>query len=284
MTPKRILILVVIGIIAISLIGVSVFPLITASNQQQTPNQSATVNEQQQDLQGQISAYEELLEENPENEQALQGLLEARLQQGNIQEAIEPLQKLAELHPEETAYQILLAQAKQQTGDLEESAQAYRSILEEQPGEIRALQGLVTLLLQQEQPQAAIGQLQETLELAKQEDTDIDQVEVKLLLAQVYSGMENFDDAIALYEEVAQQNPGDFRPILGQALVFEQQEKNQQAKRLYEKAFDLAPADIKDQIPQMTSLLDEENSASGQEPSSSTEEDMPNLPLEESEE
>jgi len=283
----KIWVVVVIAIIVIALVGGPILLFFTAGNNENSvanQQQQVTNQQQQQDLQEKINGYQAVLENNPENKDALEGLLQAQLQKGNLEGAIEPLEKLAKIYPEQTAYRILLAQAKQQTGDLDGSAQAYRKVLDDNPGDIRALQGLVTLLLQQEQPQAAVGQLKETLELAKQEDRDINEVEVKLLLAQVYSGMEEFDDAIALYEELTEQNPGDFRPILGKALVLEKQGNDNKATSLYKQALDLAPADVKDQIPQITPLLKGENSSKSSQSESNPPKEMPNLPLEEGEE
>lgn len=258
-------ILVVIGIIVVAFIGVSVLPFLNGIGSQQQASNSASssssTQQQQQDLAEQAKGYEAVLEKEPENENALQGLIEVRIKQGNIEAALSPLEKLAELNPDEEAYRILLAQAKQQTGDLEGAGKAYRQILDEQPGNTRALQGFVDLRLQQDRPEAAIGELQDTLEFAKNSDTEIDITAVKLLLAQVYGRTEKFEGAIALYQEVAENNPNDFRPILGQALVQQQQGNKTAAKPLYEKAFELAPPQFKDQIKQMTPLLTDENAS-----------------------
>jgi tetratricopeptide (TPR) repeat protein len=258
-------ILVVIGIIVVAFVGVSVLPFLNSrGNQQQAGNPSPTSQQpqsqqQQEDLASQARGYEAVLEKEPENENALQGLIEVRIKQGDIEGALPPLEKLADLNPDQEAYRILLAQAKQQVGDLEGAAQAYRQILDQQPANARALQGLVNLLLQQDRPEAAIGELEDTLEFAKTSDTEVDTTGVKLLLAQVYGRTERFDGAIALYKEVAKNNPDDFRPVLGQALVQQRQGNEEAAQPLYEKAFNLAPPQFKDQIKQMTPLLTDEN-------------------------
>lgn len=277
-------ILVVIGIIVAAFIGVSVLPFLNSvGNQQQANNpasSSPSTEQQQQDLAEQARGYEAVLEKEPENESALQGLIEVRIKQGKIEAALPPLEKLADLNPDEDAYRILLAQAKQQVGELEGASNAYRQVLDEQPGNPRALQGLVDLLLQQDRPEAAIGELKDTLELAKNSDTEIDTTAVKLLLAQVYGRTEKFEGAIALYQEVAENNPNDFRPILGQALVQQQQGNKEAAKPLYQKAFDLAPAQFKDQIKQMTPLLTDENTSQPKQSDqqSKTEENLEEIP------
>ncbi len=168
-----------------------------------------------------------------------------------------PLEKLASLNPETTEYGILLAQAKERTGDREGAAQAYRSILASKPGEIKALQGLVNLLLVQQRPEAAIGLLQDTLKAAPAANLakpgSVDTTSVQLILGQVYAVQKRYEEAIAIYDESAKANPKDFRPTLAKAIVFKEQGKKDEAKTLFAQATELAPANYKDQINQLAS-------------------------------
>lgn len=255
---KKTWVLVVIGFVVVAFVGVSVLPFLANRGGEPQANNPQT-EQQQEELADQARGYEAVLEREPENENALQGLLEIRLQQGDVQGAISPLEQLADLNPDQDAYRILLAQAKQQTGDVEGAATAYRTILDEQPGDTRALQGLVDLFLQEGRPEAAIGELEETLELAENNEIEVDTTSIQLLLAQVYARTDDFDDAIALYKKLSKEDPNDFRPILGQALVKQEQGNDEAAKPLYEEAFSLAPAEYKDQIKGMTPLLNDEN-------------------------
>ena len=268
---KKTWILVVLGLIVIAFVGVSILPFLANRDQPQQATNGAN-QQQQEELADQARGYEAVLEREPDNENALQGLLEIRLQQGDVEGAIAPLEQLADLNPEQEAYRILLAQAKQETGDVEGAASAYRYILDEQPGDPRALQGLVDLYLQKDRPEAAIGELEETLELAENNEIDVDTTSIRLLLAQVYARMDDFDRAIALYQELAEADPSDFRPVLGQALVKQEQGDEEAAKPLYEEAFALAPAEYKDQIKEMTPLLDDENA---ELPEQAPESDLP---------
>jgi len=272
-SKRKTWIIVVLGIVVVAFLSISVLPFFnTQANQQQANRNDAASSpntpqsqQQQQNLADQARGYEAVLEKEPENESALQGLIQVRIQQGDIEGALVPLEKLADLNPEQEGYRILLAQAKQQIGDLEGASDAYRKILDDKPGNLRALQGVVDLMLQQDRPETAITELKDTLAVAETPDQDIDTTGVKLLLAQVYGRTEKYEGAIALYKEVADENPGDFRPVLGQALVQQRQGNDEVAKPLYEKAFNLAPPEFKDQIKQMTPLLTDENAAQPEE-------------------
>lgn len=268
---RRGLITVVVVLSLIAFLGFSLVPILDSilkASQVQgrstpTPTQTAQSGDKQSELlQAQAKGYELVLQREPDNVTALRGLLQVRLELigqgvGDIKDAIAPLEKLASLNPETTEYGILLAQAKERTGDREGAAQAYRSILASKPGEIKALQGLVNLLLVQQRPEAAIGLLQDTLKaapaanLAKPESVDV--TSVQLILGQVYAVQKRFEEAIAIYDESAKANPKDFRPTLGKAIVFKEQGKKDEAKTLFAKATELAPPNYKDQINQLAS-------------------------------
>lgn len=268
---RRGLITVVVVLSLIAFLGFSLVPILNSilqasqaqSRSTPTPTQTAQSGEKQSELlQAQARGYELVLQREPDNVTALRGLLQVRLELigqgvGDIKDAIAPLEKLASLNPETTEYGILLAQAKERTGDREGAAQAYRSILASRPGEIKALQGLVNLLLVQQRPEAAIGLLQDTLKaapaanLAKPESVDV--TSVQLILGQVYAVQKRYEEAIAIYDESAKANPKDFRPTLGKAIVLKEQGKTDESKTLFDRATELAPPNYKDQINQLAS-------------------------------
>ena len=169
---NRWFIVLVLSIAFISFAGLSFAPAIQAILQNQgdadstangtTPAPEAVANEVATRARG----YELVLEREPNNQTALRGLIDARIQLGDIEGVIDPVQKLVELNPGQTEYAVLLAQAQQQVGDVEGAAQTFRTVLSERPGDMNALRGLVTLLTGQDRPHAAIGLIQDTLQTA----------------------------------------------------------------------------------------------------------------------
>lgn len=218
------------------------------------PTQNAT-DSLQNDLEAQARGYELVLEREPNNETALRGLLQARVQLGDLEGAIAPLEQLVELHPERPEYAVLLGQAKQELGDREGAAQVYRDILSSRPGDMNALRGLVALLLQEERPEAAIGLLEDTLKTANDvnqvQPNSVDVVSVQLLLGQVYVDLGRDDEAIAIYDEAIRTGGDDFRPILSKALVLQNSGRDEEAQPLFASAEALAPAEYKDEIKRL---------------------------------
>ncbi|WP_066377688.1 MULTISPECIES: tetratricopeptide repeat protein [unclassified Anabaena] len=261
---NRWIIKVILALAVLTFVGVSLVPIIgainntTASNQNPaSPSSNSAASEQKSKLEDTVRGYELVLQREPENQTALKGLLQARLQllslkQGNIQGVIEPLEKLAKLNPEQSEYSVLLAQAKQQIGDKEGAAQAYRTILATNPGDLKALQGMVALLLDQQRPEAAIGLLQDTLTKAAQANTiqpgSVDVVAVQILLGNVHANQQRYPQAIAAFDQAMKKAPQDFRPVLAKAMLLQEQGKAAEAKPLFDSAVALAPAQYKDEI------------------------------------
>ncbi len=282
---RRGLISVLVLLAVIAFVGFSLIPPIlesinktnqTQSSSTPTPTQTAASGEKQSELlQAQARGYELVLQREADNVTALRGLLQVRLELigqgvGDIKDVVSPLEKLAKLNPETTEYGVLLAQAKERTGDREGAAQAYRAILAAKPGEIKALQGLVTLLLNQQRPEAAIGLVQDTLKGAPAQNLakpgSVDVTSVQFMLGQAYAEGKRFEEAIAIYDESAKANPKDFRASFGKAVVFQKQGKTDEAKTMFDKAIELAPPQYKDQIKQLASGTPSPSPAAGASP------------------
>jgi cytochrome c-type biogenesis protein CcmH/NrfG len=88
-----------------------------AANSEQAATSQATAEEQQ--LQQRERGFELVVAREPDNETALQGLVQARLEMNDLEGAIAPLEKLVELNPEQAEYKVLLATLKQQAGESE---------------------------------------------------------------------------------------------------------------------------------------------------------------------
>ncbi len=96
---------------------------VNSALKQPTQNQTASAaptSSQNQLRQSQLKAeeheYEVVLKQEPENQIALEGLVEMRLQMKDTKGAMKPLQKLIGLYPNHQEYKALLAQLKQEKG------------------------------------------------------------------------------------------------------------------------------------------------------------------------
>jgi tetratricopeptide (TPR) repeat protein len=248
---------VLIGLVG--LLGFSVTPMVSAvleARQSSPPDARASAEaaaqENKEELEDRARGYELVLQREPDNETALLGLLQIKLQLNDIKGTVEPLEKLAQLNPQDTRYKVLLAQTRQYTGDREGAAQTYRNILTAQPGNVQALEGLSALLVDEGRPEAAIGLLEDTLKTAPQANQvnpkSVDITSVRVLLGGVYAKQQRYEDALQAYNKAIEADNKDFRPIFGKAKVLKQQGKIEDARPLFDKALAIAPDQYKDQI------------------------------------
>jgi tetratricopeptide (TPR) repeat protein len=241
----------IVSVSLLALAGFSIFPLLglVFDGGAATATESGSLSAAQtSQIQAQAQGYNQVLQREPENQVALKGLLDARLQLGDVKGSLLPLEKIAALNPQVADYTVLLGQTKQYLGDLEGATANYRTVLAIQPQNINALQGLVSLLLDAKRPEAAAGVIQESIAKAA---PDTDPTPLKLLLAQVYVTKQRNADALAIYDGLMEANKTDFRPVLAKALVFKQMGNLTEAQALMTAANDLAPSEYKDQIKQL---------------------------------
>ena len=251
-TQRDIWVYLGIGAMISALLLFSLVPIVTSIWQPIAPPSSTPAGTP---LENQALGYQLVLEREPDNQNALQGLLEIRLQQGNLAAAIAPLERLGQLNPDRVQYQILLAEAKAQLQDQAGAARVYREILGQSPYNIQALKGLSELYQQQDRPAEAIAVVQNAITQAIKAQTGLtptlnpaDVTSLQLLLGEIYLAQKRPDQAIAIYEAASQVNVDDFRPLLAKAQVFAQTGKAADADPLFQQAIMLAPVQYKDAI------------------------------------
>jgi cytochrome c-type biogenesis protein CcmH/NrfG len=97
----------------ISFVGSIVFSALPAIKQAiETPN--IVLASPESSLQNQAQGFEMVLQREPENQVALEGLANVRLQLKDTQGAIPPLEKLVKLHPEHQEYKVILERLKKE--------------------------------------------------------------------------------------------------------------------------------------------------------------------------
>jgi cytochrome c-type biogenesis protein CcmH/NrfG len=84
---------------------------LSSQHQQKSPPVAVS---QESLLAAQERGYQTVLQREPQNQTALEGLANVRLQMNNQVGAIEPLEKLVKLNPNRADYKALLGQVRQQ--------------------------------------------------------------------------------------------------------------------------------------------------------------------------
>ncbi|MGK7872034.1 MAG: tetratricopeptide repeat protein [Xenococcaceae cyanobacterium] len=127
-SKKKLLQRIMILVPGVAFLGFMVFPFIRMFHSPSQPQlERAATSETAsiaQELQDRESGYELVLEREPENPVALQGLVETRLHMKDFEGAIEPMEKLVELYPEQEELKALLAAIKKQVAEGSQGSEA----------------------------------------------------------------------------------------------------------------------------------------------------------------
>jgi tetratricopeptide (TPR) repeat protein len=247
-------------VVTLSFLGISIAPLIgglfTSSS---TPATSPTQNASEQErIKNQIEGFEAVLKSDPKNQTALTGIVELRNQIGDTKGTLEPLRVLADTYPDQPQYRMVLARTLIELKDIKSATEEYRKILATKPGFLPALESLVGIELSNNRPEAAIGLLQDTLKTAetanKIQANTVETASVRWILGEVYRRENRLDDAIATYDQMIKEDAKDFRPYVGKAQLRQVQGKDEEAKKLFEKSIELAPANVKDEVKRLSTI------------------------------
>lgn len=259
--PRRPWVYATLGLIVLAFVGIAAVPLIGAFGNSSAPTTTASTDAptaaESGDLEDRARGYELVLEREPDNQAALQGLLQIRVEQGRLDEAIPVLEQIADSNPEQLRYRILLAQAQMETGDPEAAEQTFQQALQAEPTSPLAVQALTSLLLSQGREEAAVGEVNKAIAAAEEEGGE-PLTQLRILLGQVYAQTGENAAAVGVFDELAAANAEDFRPLFYKAVVLARQGRVEEARDLTAQAQTLAPPQYKDQIQQFSSALDAE--------------------------
>ena len=99
----------------LAFLGMMTLPMLDMFKESPDSTQAPSSNTNPQEQLNKIAdGYEKVLQREPNNPTALQGLAEIRLKMNDLQGAIAPMEKLVALYPEEKKLKALLEAIKQQ--------------------------------------------------------------------------------------------------------------------------------------------------------------------------
>lgn len=131
-------------------LGLMVIPMLGAFNQNPRnvagngqPGQRAAIDPEK--LRQAVAGYEKILQREPNNPTALQGLAQARLELKDYAGAREPLEKLHEQYPNEIQVSLVLYGTRLQTNDVPGAKQILEKLVKDYPQEPKFKEELTKL-------------------------------------------------------------------------------------------------------------------------------------------
>jgi Flp pilus assembly protein TadD len=188
------------------------------------------------------SSIEEKLIENSNDANALRSLVEENVRARKLSEAIRAADRLIELEPEDLTLILLKSHLHSYNGEHKLAKKGFELTLQQDPLNFEAYRGLLMAISNLEEPREAfLKKVDEMVKFFEEKKMESQAREFKLLIAQVKVMEEDFSGALKVYEEIAKEEPSDFRPYLCQGVVYTLLRKNDEAEKQFEEYRKLVP-------------------------------------------
>ncbi|XP_048136763.1 protein SLOW GREEN 1, chloroplastic [Rhodamnia argentea] len=208
---------------------------------EQSPSLEEIQGQVQEGQESQPSPLTELLGSDPESVDAMRKLLQQKLESGEDQEALKILRRLVAAQPEVTEWKFLLARLLGEIGDTENARKVFEEILAANPLSFEALFENALLMDRCGEGEAVIKRLDEALRIAEEENKAKEARDVRLIMAQIQFLQKNVEGALKSYQDLAKEDPTDFRPYFCQGMIYSLLDKNAEAREQFAKYRELSP-------------------------------------------
>ncbi|XP_057771609.1 protein SLOW GREEN 1, chloroplastic [Salvia miltiorrhiza] len=196
---------------------------------------------QQEDDSAQNSHLTQLLESSPEAIDALKKLVKEKLDAGEDGESLSILRKLSAAQPDNPDWKFMIARLLSEMGRIEEARDAFEEILSRNPLCFEALFENALLMDRSGEREEVMRRLQEALGVAESEMKAKEARDVRLIMAQMQFLHKDVEEALRSYDELAMEDPSDFRPYFCKGMIYSLMDKNAEAKQQFAKYKELSP-------------------------------------------
>uniref|UniRef100_A0A5B7A4V1 Uncharacterized protein n=1 Tax=Davidia involucrata TaxID=16924 RepID=A0A5B7A4V1_DAVIN len=228
--------------VAASMVGkFYVFPARAESQPTLTEERIGEVAENQEEKTEDSSPLSQFLESNSEAVDALKSLLQQKLEVGEDEEALQILKKLVSAEPEQTEWKFLMGRLLNEIGETQEARNLFEEILKLNPLSFEALFENALLMDRCGEGEAVIRRLEEALAVAEEENKVKEARDVRLIMAQVQFLQKNVEEALSSYDELAREDPSDFRPYFCKGMIYSLLDRNKEATEQFAKYRELSP-------------------------------------------
>ncbi|KAG8503467.1 hypothetical protein CXB51_001439 [Gossypium anomalum] len=187
------------------------------------------------------SPLSEFLGSNDEAIAALQSLLQQKLENGEDEEALSILNRLVSAQPDVIDWKFLLGRLLGEMGQTENARKVFEEILQSNPLSFEALFENALLMDRCGEGEAVVKRLEEALARAQEEKKVKEARDVRFIMAQIQFLQKNVDESLMSYQELAKEDPTDFRPYFCQGIIYSLLDRNAEAKEQFAKYKELSP-------------------------------------------
>lgn len=228
----------------------------------------ARVRREQDDREGEIEVYREVLEKFPAHRPSLQAIAEAQLALGQVVEATETLRTIERLYPDDLRTTVRLALLDFEAGRYREAAERFRKVFEASPtqydvayflglvyeraGDLdAALSALKRVPPGHERYAQARTQMAAILEKRGELEAALEEVEraraagstrpLDLYYASLLARSGRFDEAVGFLEDLLAADPDDDEILYNLGVLYGERKLREEALRYMEQALEVNP-------------------------------------------
>ncbi|XP_071902901.1 uncharacterized protein [Coffea arabica] len=209
-----------------------------------------------------LQQFEQTLSISQDNPIALEGAAVTLAELGEYDRAASLLEDLTKKKPSDPDVFRLLGEVKYELKDYEGSARAYRnSAMVSKTIDFEVTRGLTNALLAAKKPGEAVQMLLPIREMLNNEknvhnnfeaessivekSSQLDPIQVDLLLGKAYSDWGHVSDAVAVYDQIISSHPDDFRGYLAKGIILKENGNAGGSERMFMQARFFAPEKAK---------------------------------------
>ena len=213
-----------------------------SSSAQEAPAERARVLLKHGAYKEAIAAYSALIQKNPADDDALDGLTRARIETGDYQIAEKTLRTFLNEHPSDAIARSWIAEIEFQTGRYAEAANDFERVVKQVKGTValRCFIGRARSLIAQGKQDEARPPL---VEVARSySENQPRSAEELTLIAQACALLEKFKDSNEFYQDAREADPTYIEAFIGQGELFNQKYNYGDAASLFQDAFKINQA------------------------------------------
>jgi tetratricopeptide (TPR) repeat protein len=185
--------------------------------------------------------YQQLINENPKDIEALLGLARVLSWQKKYQESSATYQKVHEMRPDIPDGELGLLRLRAWQGEHASAEEGLKALHSKYPERFDILMLLGQVTAWQKKYKASVEYYKKALSIHP------DNAEATKGLATTYKWMKNTEEGVKLYAKILEKDPNNVDALMGTGILFSQSGNNKEAIVYLEKARDIAPdrADIR---------------------------------------
>ncbi|MED6188571.1 hypothetical protein PIB30_087192 [Stylosanthes scabra] len=206
-----------------------------------TPPPPAVVSEEKMETE---EMCQKILENDPKNVEALKVVLYGKIRRGKAKEAIKFVENLIKVEPNEIEWRLLLALCYETMGHFTTAKRLFKEILHQRPLFVRALHGLAMAMHKNHEGPAVFEMLDKARELASRQERVTEERNIRILIAQMFVVQGDLEEGLKRFQDLVNENPGDFRPYLCQGIIYSLLDKKEEAAQQFETYQSLVPEEF----------------------------------------